>query len=1160
MRLLSNRRHLASNASVSNRAQLRLRKAVLSVLEPLESRQYFSAPTISDPGFESPSVGSGSSAYAYTPTGTSWTFASGSGVSGNNSAFTSGNPSAPEGGQVLFVQSTSSVSQSLTFTDSTSYTLSFAAAQRGNYQATQQNFELLIDSTVVGTFDPGSTNYANYSTLPFSVSAGTHTLTIQALDTAGGDNTVFIDNLNIAEATTPVGIVDGSFESPSIGSGSSAYVYDPTESPWTFTSSAGVSGNGSGFTAGNPAAPDGTQVLFLAATGSASQTLSGVSAGLYYLTFDAAQRQNYQSSAQNIEILVDGTSVDSLTPSGTSYNGYNSGAITLSGTGTHTITLEGIDSAGGDNTAFVDALALHALLPPSTPTNVTATGIPSEVDVAWTDDSPLTTYNVYRSSDGGATQTLIASGVSGNSYADTSVDNGTEYQYSISGTNPAGSSALSAIQSATPGGTWVDTGLSSVPDITDGNVIDFGHGISISAGTYRVNYLSGLLTYSNLTPPPYVYVIPIEYAEQNGDGVKMGIGQVFAHTAGTIGVALGDAPNEYDDNLAAMYNSPTYELFKLVVAPAPFCPGTVAPDGGGQDSPPAAPTPAGDTPNDQGTQITIATGGAGDDGIPDSSTTNAATPTLTLSGDGTNASISYGANDVLSFGESSAGAFMEYFGGNDSLTHDATNARYVLTDPSGNVTYFNDFSITPASEGIAGEYAGAVDPGGDQTTVTSYDSSGHPTEIQSTNSSSAIVSDYLYSYISSGVNTGLLSSVTEREPATGGGWQTVRVSNYSYYDGTQTNGNAGDLMGVSITDGSGNVTDSGYYRFYLPGDPNGAMHLLKYSFSTDSIARLQAAYPGDSLDSLTDTQVAPYADTYLAYDSTGQITTRAIQGEGCSSCSGGIGTYTYAYDQSDNTVGYNSWATKQTVTQPDGNQIVTYSNAYGQTMLSVYVDTTTGQMWGTFYAYDSHGRQILEAQPSAVQLPSSLATIEANADLLGRTGTSAAGYPEYTYLSSDSGLINLTDYPTSTTATSIHAGKRDRLHVGREDRRGRRRHAHSSGIVDLPCDHRRKLNRLPDGERHHVFQLRRNRRPHDRLQLHLFLRHGPDGVGNDHAPHDRFIPEWARCRRQQHGCLRCLRPDDLEQGRRWIHLLQRLRSDDRRADRKHPGREHVQHQ
>ncbi len=61
-----------------------------------------------------------------------------------------------------------------------------------------------------------------------------------------------------------------------------------------------------------------------------------------------------------------------------------------------------------------------------------------------------------------------------------------------------------------------------------------------------------------------------------------------------------------------------------------------------------------------------------------------------------------------------------------------------------------------------------------------------------------------------------------------------------------------------------------------------------------------------------------------------------------------------------------------------------------------------------------------------MQLPSSLATIEANADLLGRTGTSAAGYPEYTYLSSNSGLINLTDYPTSTTATSTTPGQMEK--------------------------------------------------------------------------------------------------------------------------------------
>src|SRR5439155_10286873 len=74
------------------------------------------AVAVPNSGFETPALGSGASAYQYHPTGSGWTFSpnggfdsngvivGGAGITGNNSGFTSGNPSAPEGGQVAFLQ------------------------------------------------------------------------------------------------------------------------------------------------------------------------------------------------------------------------------------------------------------------------------------------------------------------------------------------------------------------------------------------------------------------------------------------------------------------------------------------------------------------------------------------------------------------------------------------------------------------------------------------------------------------------------------------------------------------------------------------------------------------------------------------------------------------------------------------------------------------------------------------------------------------------------------------------------------------------------------------------------------------------------------------------------------------------------------------------
>ena len=74
------------------------------------------------------------------------------------------------------------------------YVLSFDAAQRGNYQASQQDFQVLVDGVVVGTFTPSGTSYKTYTTSMFTVGAGSHTITFRGLDSAGGDNTAFIDS------------------------------------------------------------------------------------------------------------------------------------------------------------------------------------------------------------------------------------------------------------------------------------------------------------------------------------------------------------------------------------------------------------------------------------------------------------------------------------------------------------------------------------------------------------------------------------------------------------------------------------------------------------------------------------------------------------------------------------------------------------------------------------------------------------------------------------------------------------------------------------------------------------------------------------------------------------------------------------------------------
>jgi hypothetical protein len=158
------------------------------------------APVLGDAGFESPAVGAGTfGAFQYAPAGTPWPFAGGAGISGDGSGFTSGNPNAPEGTQVAFLQGTGHFSQAVNLAAGT-YRVTFQAAQRGNFSQGGQDFRVLVDGVAVGTFTPQGAGYSALTTAAFTVAAGAHTISFVGLDSAGGDNTAFVDDVQLAAA------------------------------------------------------------------------------------------------------------------------------------------------------------------------------------------------------------------------------------------------------------------------------------------------------------------------------------------------------------------------------------------------------------------------------------------------------------------------------------------------------------------------------------------------------------------------------------------------------------------------------------------------------------------------------------------------------------------------------------------------------------------------------------------------------------------------------------------------------------------------------------------------------------------------------------------------------------------------------------------------
>ncbi|EWT02522.1 autotransporter adhesin, partial [Intrasporangium oryzae NRRL B-24470] len=124
-------------------------------------------------------------------------------------------------------------------------------------------------------------------------------------------------------------------------------------------------------------------------------------------------------------------------------------------TGTYTAT----GTSGGQWMAALIALKTGATPQPnapSAPQSLTAVGATSAVALSWAapasnGGSAVTGYTVYRGTTaGGESSVPIASNVSGTSYSDTAVTNGTAYFYKVAAVNAVGTSPPSNEASATP--------------------------------------------------------------------------------------------------------------------------------------------------------------------------------------------------------------------------------------------------------------------------------------------------------------------------------------------------------------------------------------------------------------------------------------------------------------------------------------------------------------------------------------------------------------------------------------------------------------------------------------------------------------------------------------------------------------------------------------
>ncbi len=336
-----------------------------------------------------------------------------------------------------------------------------------------------------------------------------------------------------------------------------------------------------------------------------------------------------------------------------------------------------------------------------------------------------------------------------------------------------------------------------------------------------------------------------------------------------------------------------------------------------------------------------------------------------------------------------------------------TLGTFTLVTSAGAALLFNDFD-TGRMAAERGQVRTLTDPNGNATTVASRLASGQPSEVTRTGTVDGVTvtESYLYSYSLVGSVT-KVDGVTLRRKVGAGSWTTVRTAEYTYHGGSGSAGTAGDLKTAVVKDGAGNALESAYYRYYTAASGIGYAGAMKYAVSGAAYDRYAAWCTANSTtpDGATDAQLAPFADGYYEYGGGGRVAAHTEQG------AGGSGASAVVYTTSAFADGYNNWRTKAVQTLADGTVNAVYANFAGQALLTVVQPVGSSDQWCAYQRYDSAGRLVLTAAPSAVS-----GYDDAYADLLHNVSGN------YQYLRDGEGVIASATYGSGTTAASTTAG------------------------------------------------------------------------------------------------------------------------------------------
>lgn len=175
-----------------------------------------------------------------------------------------------------------------------------------------------------------------------------------------------------------------------------------------------------------------------------------MSLGRYYLNTENINGKIYVIGGST-ENGADFTKAEMYDPSSNTWTAINS--MSVSKVEGDTEVINGTIYAIGGNDTTGSVIAYTPVAPPAAPT-LTATSGDTQVTLNWNSVTDAASYNVYRATTSGGPYTQIATGLTGTTYTDTGLTNGTTYYFAVTAANDAGESAYSNEVTATPEAAW----------------------------------------------------------------------------------------------------------------------------------------------------------------------------------------------------------------------------------------------------------------------------------------------------------------------------------------------------------------------------------------------------------------------------------------------------------------------------------------------------------------------------------------------------------------------------------------------------------------------------------------------------------------------------------------------------------------------------------